>query len=658
MRDLFSSEAAECLAVMERHLLLLEQAPLATEQLHELFRAVHTLKGAAGMLGVIQVESLAHALESVFAELRQGTRTLGSEHSRVLLALLDDLKGLVERAVHGTGAAVNLTDSLARAEGLLQEPGPPAAPAPARRAPPAPSPAEPSGELSARLEEARLDEILSLTGELLAVGSRLEARQREAGVELEDVLRLRRLTESLSEAVQRLRLQSVEQLFKHLPRVVRDLAVGLGKEVKLSTSGTAARVDRSILAELRGPLTQLVRNALDHGLEPPDERRAAGKPPAGRLELRARREGNALVIEVEDDGRGLNLERIRETAARKGLRSEQDVASLSPEGVANLIFLAGFSTAHSVTETSGRGVGLDIVRSQVDRLKGSVEVDSRPGQGCLFRLRTSLTVTATRVVLVKSGGRWLGVPLEEVEAARLVWPADVLSFPGGNALEHAGELLSLVSLAALAGLPLPDGGDRPQPCLILRAGAERAALLVEQVLEEHDLLVKPFEPPLKRVRYWRGAALLPQGSICLIMRTSDVVRAETPPPAESSRAPLVQRILLVEDSLTTRVQEKRILEGAGYEVVTAVDGLDALEKLAQEPVDAVVSDVEMPNMDGFELTRRLRADARWLGLPVVLVTSLSSEADRRRGLEAGANAYIPKPSFTQSVLLTTLARCL
>ncbi|WP_242021363.1 hybrid sensor histidine kinase/response regulator [Nodosilinea sp. FACHB-141] len=496
-----------------------------------------------------------------------------------------------------------------------------------------------------------------------------------------DTTRLETITDGLEKGIRTLRLLPLSTLFNLFPRLVRDLARQEGKEVQLLIEGGDTRADKRILEEMKDPLLHMIHNAIDHGIESPAERLRQGKPEVATITLRGYRTSAGISIEVSDDGRGLDVESIKQAAVRRGLYRPEELELLTATQIQGLILSPGFSSRTLVTEISGRGVGLDVLRTNVDRLRGSIEVQSKPGEGCTLRVQLGTTLATAHVLLVAAGGQTFALPAEFVETACLVQTSEIFTLEGYNAIKHDDRPLSVVWLADLLGLPRvepkqrgrwqSDQGERPQKrhaCIILQSGPDRLGLFVEALLDEQEVVLKPQSQLLKRVRYISGATILGTGDVCMVLNPQDLITAvrqrgsSLKLPELSSTgtaAPTEARprcILLVEDSIATRTQEKRILESAGYEVVTAVDGLDGFNKLQTRPFDAVVSDVQMPNLDGLGLTQRIRQQREYSELPVVLVTTLASEDDRRRGAEAGANAYITKGSFTQDVLFETLNR--
>ncbi|MGC9528275.1 MAG: hybrid sensor histidine kinase/response regulator, partial [Limnospira sp.] len=530
----------------------------------------------------------------------------------------------------------------------------------------------------------------------------------------EDMARLELISDELEEGVRTLRLLPLSTIFNLFPRMVRDLAREQGKQVELVVEGGQTRADKRILEEMKDPLMHILRNAIDHGIESPEVRERRGKPATAIIRLSGYQTATSVIIEVSDDGRGLDLEQIKRTAVKRGICQPEELPGMTPTQIQALIFTPGFSTRSFVTEVSGRGVGMDVVRTNVERLKGSIRVDSTAGRGCAFRIQLGTTLATAHVLLVAVDGISYAIPVEFVQTTQLVSDASIFAIEGQDTILFEDQPVSVMPLSELLELQ-PDAGksDRPhreatmagdtgapnrsreQPqddylpiwgqvaspsgpnsrraaesrsCIILRMGEERLGLFVDALIDEQDVVLKPQSQLLRRVRNVAGATILGTGEVCMVLNPQDLIRSVRKRWGSSASVVAVavgesdgdrdrkSVILLVEDSIATRTQEKRILEAAGYEVVTAVDGLDGFNKLKSRPFDAVISDVQMPNLDGFGLTAKIREHREYSELPIILVTSLASDEDKRRGAEAGANAYITKGSFNQDILLQTLSR--
>lgn len=413
----------------------------------------------------------------------------------------------------------------------------------------------------------------------------------------------------------------------------------------------------------------MIRNSIDHGIETPAERQQAKKPQTGTVRLHSYQHGANVFIEISDDGKGLNIDAIKRTALKRRIVREEELSRMSVEEIENLIFTPGFSTISVVTDISGRGVGMDVVRASVEQLKGAITVNSVPGSGCTFKIQLPTTLATTRVLIVSIGRGIYALPLEYVKTTVLVSREEIFTVDGRDTILVEGNPVSVAPLGDLLGLGTREGAraDVAPPAqklasVILSTGGESAGVLVDGLVDEQEVMVKPHSPFLKRVRNVVGSTILPTGAVCAILNPADLIKSvrkragtaavkREPEPIEAKRV-----VLLVEDSLTTRTWEKRILEAAGYEVVTAIEGLDALNKLSSRSFDAIVSDIQMPNMDGLSLTARIRQEGRYRDMPIILVTSFASEEDRKKGIEAGADAYITKSLFEQKLLLDTLKR--
>ncbi|HYD75529.1 MAG TPA: response regulator [Ramlibacter sp.] len=452
-------------------------------------------------------------------------------------------------------------------------------------------------------------------------------------------------------------LLPVGSLHPFLLATVRELARSQGKEVELRMSGQAVEIDRRLLEELRGPLVHLLRNAVDHGIEPPAQRLATGKPARGLVELRVvARSGGRVEIVVADDGAGIDASRLAQAAKQLDLPlpEEQD-----PDALLALVFNAGISTSDQLTRVSGRGLGLPIVRETLERLGGTVSVRSQPGQGTSFVIVLMPSLATYRAVEVEVAGRSLLVPTPRIERCLRLAPDGPRRLGARQVLPLGDADLPLVSLAALLGLPA--AADLPEriACMVLVAGHQRLAVTVDAIGGEQEVLGKPIDAAAGRTPMAIGAAAVRPGCLAPILNVPELVRMALAgaASAEPARAPARRQgrsVLLAEDSITSRTLLKNILELAGHSVEVAVDGAQALEKLRAGRFDVVVSDVEMPRLDGIGLTRAIRRDPAFAHLPVVLVTSLGSPADRERGADAGANAYIVKRGFDQGNLLQAI----
>ena len=469
-----------------------------------------------------------------------------------------------------------------------------------------------------------------------------------------------RLSRDLQNDLMRVRMVPFNNVSERLYRVVRQTAKELGKRANLDIKGTQAEIDRSVLERMTGPFEHLLRNAIAHGLEEPQGRAAAGKTEIGQIGLSARQEGNEFVLVFEDDGKGLNIERIRAKALANGLMHEGD--QLSDDQIAEFIFAAGFSTATEISEVSGRGVGMDVVRAEVVALGGRVQVESTRGKGSRFTIFLPLTLAVTQVVLLRTGTRLFAVPSAMVEQVRQIKADEVARAYAAGKFEWQGREYPFNYLPRLLGeITQAAEVQRFTPVLLLRSGPQRAAIQVDEMIGNQEVVVKNIGPQLARVSGIAGATVLGTGQVVLILNPVPlalqmVVSTATPaaagetaavaaPPSVAAAAPVssAPTVMVVDDSLTVRKITSRLLLRENYQVLTAKDGVDALEQLAELQPDVMLVDVEMPRMDGFDLTRNVRGDPKLKHIPIIMITSRTADKHRNYAMEIGVNVFLGKP---------------
>lgn len=468
------------------------------------------------------------------------------------------------------------------------------------------------------------------------------------------------------EEVQTLRMLPLSVLFEPYPRMVRDLSRALGKEVELVVDGEDTRADRAVVEALREPLMHLVRNALDHGLETRVERVASDKKPRGCLTLRAAREGSRIVLRVEDDGMGLDPAQLRRVAVRKGFLDESAANALSDAAARELIFLPGFTSREVVTDLSGRGVGLDAVRTSIQGLGGDVGVESAPGWGTIFEVRVPVSLTEAPLLFIQVGQETLALSATHVSRALKVEPANLCEVAGRASLLVEGRVLPLAPLASLLGLAPERPVREGELALVVRSQGGAAALVVDRVLEERVQAILPVRGVLARFAHLTGATSLADGRLAMVLSAAYLTSSahgtaplrlprSAPPAGVQSRK---RRVLVVDDSPLTRELISNLLEAVGYDTVMAGDGAEALDLVDVHALDLVVTDLEMPGVDGLELTRRLKGHPAHSRLPVVILTTRGGEDDRRRGLAAGADGYITKGDLVRQDLVDVVGRLL
>jgi two-component system chemotaxis sensor kinase CheA len=480
---------------------------------------------------------------------------------------------------------------------------------------------------------------------------------------VDDFRNLERTAGALADQIHQVRMLPFSQACEGLFRTVRDVSLAQQKEVELLIEGGDVELDRAIIDALRDPLLHIVRNALDHGVEIPEQRLASRKPARAKISIAARLRTRQVEVTVRDDGRGIDFAAVLASA-----RIRDPGLLVDEVDPTRLIFEPGLSTAAVVTEVSGRGVGLDVVKTQVEAMRGNVEVSSQAGQGTLFTLTMPLTVTTLRALLVKVGTEVFALPSASVQRLVRAAPTDIGMVEGREMLLLGAAPIPIVSLAELLGTPAlaPISTPNRIPLVVTFQQKHCVALVVDELLSEQDVVCKSLGRRIGRMRHISAVTVLSSGEVALVLKPADLIRAglsQTPArraaAAPESTAKLAhKRLLLVDDSATIRTLEKSILEAAGYEVLLAVDGSSAWRLLQEKGADLIVSDIEMPNMDGFALTRAVRGSKRFRDLPVVLLTSLDSANDRARGMEVGANAYLVKSAFDQTNLLETIRQLL
>jgi two-component system chemotaxis sensor kinase CheA len=721
----------------------LEAAPDDQAAIDGILREAHTMKGAAGMVGMMRVSRLAHRLEDLLVELRSGTRRSTPELTDSMLMVVDGLGRLIanpssgEQDASDEAAMERLLPTAAIAApapspglrpaspvavstaplpalratlpfaGEDAPPAPISTPAPATTLPlereesaPAPistppprisalparedvlasatvpeplppttpaAPTAPAVHVDRKKVEAstlevpvaRIDELNRLVGEVSAAQLRVghlfgtELRMDpDANTEYRE---LTKVINQLQEVTERTRMVPVGTLGAILHRTVRDTARSLGKKVRWELIGEDIEVDRGVLEQLVSPLLHLVRNSIGHGVETPEERLAAGKPEEAVVRLHATQVGSRVVIAISDDGAGINVAAVRAAALKRGL----EIDGLTEDESLHLIFHTGVSTAKILTETSGRGVGLDVVRTAVEAVHGEVQIVNHPGAGAEFRIVVPITLTVVPCLIVLIAGQSFALPLYRI--IRMLEAQNVQIVSGKSLAVIDGLAVPVSDLASLLGLPTIGVG----PWVLLGTASSPHAFQVETVMQKRDVVVRGLTGRLRELKAVSGASIEPNGSILLVLDVSKLIERSLSTVAAGSNGadkpagpPPQLSVVVVDDMLMVRELQRSILERGGYSVRTASDGAEALAMLSEVPADLVVTDVEMPNMDGLRLITNMRSHPRLANVPVLIVSSHGSDEDRQRGLDAGADGYIVKTSFDEAGLLSAVSRLL
>lgn len=477
---------------------------------------------------------------------------------------------------------------------------------------------------------------------------------------------LGRMVDDLLAEMKSLSMLPISSVLEILPRFVRELSRDQEKEVDLVIQGGEIEIDRRILEEIKDPLIHLVRNCIDHGIEKPEERKQNGKRLRGTITIAlSQKNGSKVELIISDDGRGVDVPKVRSAALRLGLIPD-DAPALSDQEALSLIFQTGVSTSAFITDISGRGLGLAIVREKVGKLGGMVSVETKPDAGTAFQLTLPVTLATFRGTLVRVNDRVFVMPTTFVERVTRIKKKEIRTVENRETIPLDGQVLPLVQLSDALQFSRKNTTDdsRDTALLVILGSAEkRIAFLVDDLLNEQEVLVKTLGKQLSRVQHVAAATVLGTGQVVPVLNVFDLMKsaaratvASVKPPIQPEKEAKKKSILVVEDSITARTLLKNILESAGYHVAAAVDGVDGYTQLRSSEFDLVVSDVDMPRMNGFDLTAKIRSDKKFAGLPVVLVTALESREDRERGIDVGANAYIVKSSFDQSNLLEVIGR--
>ena len=532
-------------------------------------------------------------------------------------------------------------------------------------------------EQTIRVDVKRLDQLMNLIGELVLAKNRLikiynDVEERYEGEkfleELNQVVSsISIVTTDLQIAVMKIRMLPIGKVFNKFPRLVRDLARELGKKVRLIIEGEDTELDKSIIEEIGDPLVHMIRNAIDHGIEPPEERKAKGKPEEGTIWLRAYNEGNMIVIEIKDDGRGIDPEAIKKKAIEKGIITPQEAENMSDKEAFMLIFKPGFSTAEKVTSVSGRGVGMDVVKTNIEKLNGIIEVDSVPGKGTTFKLKIPLTLAIIQALLVASQEDLFAVPLSNViETVRIV-EEDIYTIEGKSVLKLRDEVLPLVNMADVFEIEKILEPEKYLYVVILGLGATKIGLIVDRFIGQEEIVIKSLGEFLKGLPGIAGATIRGDGRVTLIVDVASLMKLakEThnkklvtdslKEAKKKKEKPEDYVVMIVDDSAMDRKIMRQALEPLGVQIVEAKDGIEALNLLKQNDVDAMLIDIEMPRMDGYTLAQEIRKYNKFRKLPLIAVTSRATKADRVRGVEVGMNEYITKP-YTKEYLQNVVRR--
>lgn len=809
LRELFQVESEEHIQVIEKCLLTLEKNPHDYDILHLIFREAHSMKGASRMLGLSDIESIAHIFEEVLGKASRGEFQITPAQIDIYYAGIDAIKKLVNEAVTGEESDVDVISVLdkllesknaisqkietneTKSNGIVlekkeREENKTANPKQQIKSEPVeavtpiipqvkteeipkeetlspsiqpkqetkkeidkiieskkasvvdtpskkevdtdknkPAPDQKKVD-TMRVDPAKLDALMVQTGELIVTKNRILNRVKEVGdayYSYEELLRtvqetrnllsnfakqndltpkhkffltqlqelstketsklealeenINRLKKNLSNDTTRLsltsmkierriynlRMLSLSSVFSLFHRTVRDLSRETGKNVQLVIVGGETTVDKQILEELKDPLMHIIRNAVDHGIEDKEVRIQNDKQELATITLFGKSQSDTVLIEIKDDGKGLDLEKIKAKAEEKGLYSKDELGRMDNKKIYSIIFQHGFSTQTNVSNLSGRGVGMDVVKSFVEKFKGDIETESELGKGTTFRIKLPIKFSTTHVLIISVGNQKFGFPTDNVILSKTIHPKDIFLLEGQSTVViekqpvHLFQLANYLEISQIKAKKITS----PTPCLFIQSDGIKLALAVDSVIEKNEVIIKSFDGILKKVRNVSGATILDSGEICIILSPKELVKTITKNNIsivveDLPLATKTSRILVVDDSLTTRVQIKRILETEGFDVEIGIDGEDGWSKMNAEKFSLVVTDMEMPKLNGLEFTKRIKASERLKDTPVIMLTSLGSEENIQQGMDAGADAYLVKTKFDRKDLLQIIKR--
>lgn len=730
----YLGESLQMLDQITNGLIELEEET-SDETINTIFRSAHTLKGSSGMIGLALLEDLAHDMEELLDDVREGTLDVSSDLIDLLLLCRDFIEEVLEtvkqfdpvqvyveplfeginqfkekRSVdtepirnelelqnRTTGMTQNEDVSSSNGSGISSE-------------------RSDTVSESIRVNIEKLDDLINLIGEMVINRGQVEQKideLKDFEIELEklekkieqgptnngsyddihqEVRSLRRtfndliddvdqstdergrVESELQESIMRTRMVPVADLFNKFPRLVRDLSQQTGKEIDLQIQGKQTELDKTVIEQISDPLMHIVRNSIDHGLESPDDRRRAGKPPEGTLRIQAKHKGDLVVIEIEDDGRGIQTEAVKKTALDREIVTEAEIAEMNEEEIRELIFEPGFSTQEEASETSGRGVGMDVVRSNIRDLNGSVIMRTTEGEGTKFTIKLPLTVAIIQVLLVKVQQQRFALPVPSVSETLQVPKKEIRQVLGQEVFEVRGQSIPILRLSNILGLSQSSHhtDQDTHPVVMVESEDQKLGILVDELLKEQEIVIKNLGTLIDDVQFASGATIMGDGKIVLIVDVGEIIQeadnleknrsrdedktdqptgnVPSSPSDSGNREYDNQTVLVVEDNATQRQVIHETLESAGFRTITANNGREGLDLARENKVDFVTSDIRMPEIDGYEFTDELRNREEYTSVPILLISSLDEKIDKMRGFDVGADGYLEKP-FDEEELL-------
>lgn len=707
--ETFKIELHEQLQIITEALLYLEKNHQEDteffKKIDAVFRAAHNMKGASRGLGIDNVGKIFHHLETLFSNIKNKKILITPDIVDLCLESVDALNSAMRAFINHEKLPFDLDDLAAR---LDSDNAVKAEAAPINKHY-SPNDEQNNASTTIRVSLEALDQISALMEEIQVnkismdenylelnkisfhiqkltdinkhistegfVDKNLQKIMQINKINLDEInVAIRQLLKSLSPHINEfamlsnslqnefrtLRLVPASELLRTFPRSVRDLAHELNKQVELEIKGEDVKIDKMILDGLKDPLIHLLRNAIDHGIEPVETRKKQGKPDAGHVRIQITEEGNQVLIIVQDDGAGIDVKKITEVAEKKNILSHAELENMNKDDCLEVIFKPGFSTKEIITDVSGRGIGLNVVKENLENLKGNVSVQTELGKGTTFLLRVPLTLTSERGLMITCGGDVYAIPISHIEKVLTLTAQQIVDVSASQAIildKHPIPLRSLANILHVESAELLN--KEKYAVIVLKKTWQTAAILVDEIKGEKEIVIKPLQAPLSNSSFFAGGTLAANGKVILVLNTNTLIDMALHTQTvhrvnvqdDSQQEKIKPKILVVDDSITTRTMEKNVLEYKNYDVMTAVNGKEAWDLLQKENFSLLITDASMPVMDGFTLTEKVKQSPSLSKLPVIIVTSLDSPAEKKRGIDAGANAYVVKNEFESDALI-------
>lgn len=718
----FKTELNEQLQIITDGLLALEQGKPKSEALSSIFRAAHNIKGTSRSLGISYVDEIAHQIETLFSFFQEKNLSISAKMTDLCLEAVDKIALAMQCFMEKKPLPFDLTDLLKRLsqvgldEGLVdkqtnrattQDSQPPIEEQSIEQVSDVYDSIRVSianiDHVSALIDEIQISKILfenhylefaNLTQKINQfsviwrnignlISENITASKSENFLKLShqatdhfteilnhatamqknfqlNVNHLSIVSNGLQEEIRTLRLVPAANLLSTIPRYVRDLSQELNKKVTLKIIGEEVKLDKMVLEKLKDPIIHILRNSIDHGIEPPEIRQSLGKPEVGQIEITIREEGGKIHISISDDGAGIDLNKVIDLAKRKNLVSTSELEKMSEKQSLELIFRQGFSTKEIITDISGRGIGLDIVKTNIANLNGQLNLQTEIGKGTLFDLSVPLTLASERGLVIACANQFFVIPISSIHSVLAIQANDIFNVEGIQSIMLADHPVSLHRLSVILDLETRELNPQEQLfAVVLTIGWNTIAILVDQIIGERDIVIKPLTSPLTNALCVAGGTLSDTNKVMMVLNPNDLIKiagqsSETKPIftySDKTKVMIKPSILVVDDSITTRTLEKNILESKNYDVTVAVNGKEAWDLLQTQSFSLLITDIVMPIMDGFTLTEQVKQNEKLRGLPVIIVTSLDSDAEKKRGIDVGADAYLVKNEFESGALL-------